>query len=186
MAVTGVRVSELLSLKMGQVKSLFQKHWIAIDRINRIKRGPANHKAFLTKEGARLIKDRLDDFEFLSFSKQDDSYIFTAENSEKPLERESFTNLINHFIKSSARQMDDQPNLTSHSFRIGFINQLWKDTNDIEFVRQSIGHSKIDTTSRYVANLSDEERQKRMLEINRNSQTLVTNDPSNQTSTERA
>jgi len=32
----------------------------------------------------------------------------------------------------------DQPNLKSHSFQISFITQLWKDTNDIEFVRQVI------------------------------------------------
>ena len=144
MAVTGIRVSELLSLKMGQVKTLFVNHWIKIDRV---KRGPSNHKAFLTPEGARIIKDRLQDFEFLYFSKDDNSYIFTAENSEKPLERESFTNLINQFIKESAGKIDGQPILSSHSFRIGFITQLWRDTNDIEFVRQTIGDVKIDTTS---------------------------------------
>lgn len=49
--VTGIRISELLPLKMKQVESLFTKHWISI---NRAKRGPVNHKAFLTKEGARI------------------------------------------------------------------------------------------------------------------------------------
>jgi len=163
MAVTGVRVSELLPLKMGQVKSLFVNHWIAIDRV---KRGPSNHKAFLTREGARIMKDRLADFEFLYFSKNDDSYIFTAENSEKPLERESFTNITNQFIRQSARKIEGQPVLTSHSFRIGFITQLWRDTKDIEFVRQTIGHVRIDTTSAYIEKLPEDERRKRMLEIN--------------------
>jgi integrase len=41
--VTGIRISELLPLKMKQVESLFTNHWITIDRA---KRGPANHKAF--------------------------------------------------------------------------------------------------------------------------------------------
>jgi integrase len=159
MAVTGVRVSELLPLKMGQVKSLFVNHWIKIDRV---KRGPSNHKAFLTREGAIIMKDRLTDFEFLYFSKDDNSYIFTAENSDKPLERESFTSLINQFIKEATVKIDGQPLLTSHSFRIGFITQLWRDTNDIEFVRQTIGHVKIDTTSRYIEKLSEEERKERM------------------------
>ena len=45
--VTGIRISELLPLKMNQVESLFIKHWISI---NRVKRDPANHKAFVTKE----------------------------------------------------------------------------------------------------------------------------------------
>jgi len=52
--------------------------------------------------------------------------------------------------------------LTSHSFRIGYISQLWKDSKDIEFVKQTIGHRKLDTTSAYVNKLSDQERQKRI------------------------
>jgi integrase len=160
--VTGIRISELLPLKMKQVESLFINHWIAIDRA---KRGPANHKAFLTKEGSRIMKERRSDFELMQLFKDGDSYIFTAENSKKPLSREAFTNLMNKFIKDCARRMDRNPNLSSHSFRVGFITQLWKDTNDIEFVRQAIGHAKIDTTSQYVENLSEKERQARMLEI---------------------
>lgn len=44
--VTGIRISELLPLKINQVESLFTKNWISIDRA---KRGPTNHKAFLIK-----------------------------------------------------------------------------------------------------------------------------------------
>jgi len=160
--VTGIRISELLPLKMNQVESLFTKHWISIDRA---KRGPANHKAFLTKEGGRIMEERRSDFELMQLFKDGDSYIFTAENSKKPLSREAFTNLINKFIKDCARRMDRNPNLSSHSFRVGFITQLWRDTNDIEFVRQAIGHAKIDTTSQYVENFSEKESQARMLEI---------------------
>ncbi len=160
--VTGIRISELLPLKMNQVGSLFTNHWISIDRA---KRGPANHKAFLTKEGSRIMRERRSDFELMQLFKKSDSYIFTAENSNKPLAREAFTNLINKFMKDCSRRMDRNPNLSSHSFRVGFITQLWRDTNDIEFVRQAIGHARIDTTSQYVENLSKKERQARMLEI---------------------
>jgi integrase len=163
--VTGIRISELLPLKMNQVENLFTKHWISIDQA---KRGPANHKAFLTKEGAKIMKERCSDFEFLQLFKDSDSSIFTAQNSNKPLAREAFTNLINKFMKDCTRKMDQKPYISSHSFRVGFITQLWKDTNDIEFVRQAIGHAKIDTTSQYVENLSEKERQDRMLEISVN------------------
>jgi site-specific recombinase XerD len=53
----------------------------------------------------------------------------------------------------------NKPNITSHSFRIGYITQLWKDSKDIEFVKQTIGHIKLDTTSAYAKKLSDQERQ---------------------------
>jgi len=61
----------------------------------------------------------------------------------------NFTNLINKFIKASSpflKKIEGQPILSSHSFGIGFISKLWRDTNDIEFVRQIVGHAKISTT----------------------------------------
>lgn len=50
------------------------------------------------------------------------------------------------------KKVDSKPNLSSHSFRIGFIINLWRETNDIEFVKQDIGYAKIDTTFLYVEN----------------------------------
>jgi integrase len=43
LTVIGIRISELLSLKVGQLETLLEEGWISIDRL---KRGPANHKAF--------------------------------------------------------------------------------------------------------------------------------------------
>lgn len=80
-----------------------------------------SHKAYLNQQGEKIIKARLPDFEFMWHFKAEDSFIFTAEGVDKPLQREAFTNLINKFIKNSAIKMDDQPKLMSHSFRIGFI-----------------------------------------------------------------
>ena len=54
---------------------------------------------------------------------------------------------------------------TSHSFRIGYITQLWKDSKDIEFVKQTIGHRNLDTTSAYVNRLSDQERRERISQL---------------------
>ena len=99
--------------------------------------------------------------------KESDSYVFTSEkNYCKPLRRETLTKEINLILREFAENLPHKPNITSHSFRIGFITQLWKDTNDIEFVRQAIGHIKVESTSLYVENLSDEERRIRMENIN--------------------
>jgi hypothetical protein len=97
---------------MIQIKTLFTESWIAIDRS---KRGPSSHKAFLTREGINLIRDRGKDFEFLLHFKNENFYIFTSEYSNKPLERESFTNIINQFLRDSAKQIEGQPNLSSIS-----------------------------------------------------------------------
>ena len=164
LTVTGIRISELLPLKVGQLESLFKEGWIGIDRL---KKGPANHKAFLTSEGKKLVKARKKDFKFLFAMKSKDSYIFTSDRKPyKMLRRETITMDVNKVVRSVANSIESKPNITSHSFRIGYITKLWRDTSDIEFVRQTIGHSTIATTSRYIENLSEEERKLRISHIN--------------------
>jgi integrase len=163
LAVTGIRINELLPLKVGQLETLFKENWIAIDRS---KRGPSNHKAFLTKEGKKIIQDRQKDFQLIFLIKESDSYLFTAEaNHSKQLDRVAITRDVNKVMREVSNQLPGKPNITSHSFRIGFITQLWKDSKDIEFVKQTIGHRKLDTTSAYVNKLSDQERQKRINDL---------------------
>lgn len=162
LAVTGVRISELLPLKVHQIQNLLTNSWIAIDRL---KRGPSNHKAFLTAKGKKIMKERRRDFEIVLSSKESDSFVFTPQYSADPLHREAFNRIVNVFLNESTAKLPSSPNIKSHSFRIGFITELWKDTKDIEFVRQAIGHAKIDTTSRYIQNLSAEERKQRMLDL---------------------
>jgi len=160
LAVTGIRINELLSLKVKQLQTLVEESWIAIDRS---KRGPSNHKAFLSKEGKKIINDRQKDFELIFLLKEPDAYVFTSEaNHFKKLGRIILTKDVNRLMHAVSKQLPDRPNITSHSFRIGYITQLWKDFKDIEFVKQTIGHRKLDTTSAYVNKLSDQERQYRI------------------------
>ena len=163
LTVTGIRIGELLSLKVGQLKTLVEEGWISIDRL---KRGPANHKAFLTSEGKRIIKLRKRDFEFLFLMKDKDSYVFTSDRKpNQMLRRQTLTMDVNKVMHSVSDLLPSKPNITSHSFRIGYISQLWKDTKDIEFVRQTIGHRSLNSTSAYVTHMDDEERQNRILSI---------------------
>jgi site-specific recombinase XerD len=163
LTVTGIRISELLSLKVGQLETLLEEGWISIDRL---KRGPANHKAFLTSEGKKLVKARKRDFEFLFLMKDKDSYVFTSDRKpNQMLRRETITMDVNKVMHSVSNLLPSKPNITSHSFRIGYISQLWKDTKDIEFVRQTIGHRSLNSTSGYVTHMDDEERQNRISSI---------------------
>ena len=70
---------------------------------------------------------------------------------------------MNYASLKVSEEILSKPNITSHSFR--YITQLWKDSKDIEFVKQTIGHRKLDTTSAYVNKLSDQERQKRIEQL---------------------
>lgn len=79
--------------------------------------------------------------------------------------RETITMDVNRVMHSVPNLLPLKPNITSHSFRIGYISQLWKDTKDIEFVRQTIGHRSLNSTSGYVTHMDDEERQNRISSI---------------------
>ena len=60
LAIRDIRISELLPLKMVQIKMLFTESWMAI---NHSKHGPASHKAFLTRE-KKFARNLEKDFEF--------------------------------------------------------------------------------------------------------------------------
>lgn len=98
--------------------------------------------------------------------KEPNAYVFSPEtNYFKKLRREVITTYVNQVMHKVPKIFSGQPNITSHSFRVSYITQLWKDTKDIEFVKQTIDHRKLDTTSAYVKSLSDLERQERIKNI---------------------
>jgi len=133
LAVTGIRMSELLPLKVNQLETLVEENWIVIDRS---KRGPSNHKAFLTQEGKKIIQDRKKDFQLIFLMKEPNAYVFSPEiNHFKKLRREVITIDVNKIMHKVSKILPGQPNITSHSFRVGYIAQLWKDSKDIEFVK---------------------------------------------------
>ena len=110
LAVTGIRINELLNIKVSDLTTLIQKDWIAIDCS---KRGPSNHKAFLTK-----VYDRKKDFELIFLMKELDAYLFISESDHfKKLRREAITRDVNKIMRLVSKQLPGQPNVTSHSFR---------------------------------------------------------------------
>lgn len=132
-------------MKVYQLQTLIEEAWIAI---NRSKLGPANHKAFLTKERKKLVKDRQKDFQFIFLMKERNSYVFTNKsNHYKILTYETITKAVNLVTRTVSEDISSKPNITGHSFRIGYLTPLWKDSKDIEFVKQTISHRNLDTTS---------------------------------------
>ena len=98
--------------------------------------------------------------------KDNDSYVFSSDRKpNQMLRRQTITMDVNKVMHSVSNLLPSKPNITSHSFRIGYISQLWKDTKDIEFVRQTIGHRSLNATSGYVDQMGNQERQKRISSI---------------------
>ena len=96
--------------------------------------GPSYHKAFLTKEGKKIIKDRQKDFQLIFLMKKSESFLFTSEpHYSKSIQHWVITKDVNKLMRQVSKQLNNKLSVTSHSFRIGYITQLWKGTKDIEF-----------------------------------------------------
>lgn len=95
--------------------------------------------------------------------KNKDSDVFTSDrNLNQLLRQETITMDVNRVMHDVSKSLSSKPKITNHSVRIGYIFQLWKDTKDIEFVRQTIGHNSLNLTSSYVNQITDEERENRI------------------------
>jgi len=87
--------------------------------------------------------------------KDKDSYVFNSDRKpNQTLQRQTITMNVNKVMHSVSNLLPSKPNITSHSFRIDYISQLWKHTKYIEFVRQTIGHRSLNSTSAYVIHIN--------------------------------
>jgi len=136
LTLTGIRINKLLGLKVYQLRTLRKDYWISITRSeSRVGR----NKAFLNLEGKKLIDDRKKDFDTLFKAKESGSYIFTSRsNHDKMLNCETITRDINGAMRSVSASLPHKPYLSSYSFRIGYILELWQDNKDIPSIRESI------------------------------------------------
>jgi site-specific recombinase XerD len=162
--LTGLRVSEVLSVETASVNDLFEKQKPYIS-VNRKKGEGTNKKAFLSKYGIEVVKQRRNDFTLLKSCQPKESQLlfYANKSNQKTISREFFTRTINRILKKVGQEFD--LHFTSHAFRSGYITQLWVDSEDLLFVSQAICHTHIETTRKYVQPLSDEQKLNRMERI---------------------
>lgn len=178
LVLTGVRVSEIRLLKVSSAVELFEKGFL---KVNLLKGGSQGHKVFLRPAGVEFLKRYraafIDLMVYQGLTKRVPSrkkmniepaglnlYLFsnTKSRGRAPLSRSFFTRQINEVLQTTPQLVERGIRLTSHSFRHGFITELWAVTGDIEFVSQVVGHSSPGVSSGYIQKLSDEDRRQRL------------------------
>ena len=143
LVLTGIRISELKELKVSQILSLLRKGFLAI---NRKKRGPVNHKAFLSIQGKKILNNIKEDIILLlkinTIYLPDDNlknyyiepynnlYLFSNNKSKGkiPLTRPYITNLLNKTLQKLEVFKNQELYFTSNSFRHGFITHIYQTT----------------------------------------------------------
>jgi hypothetical protein len=102
--------------------------------------GKASHPAYISAEGAEILKKRNKDFNFQvsQLPENTDFLFFSTSKTGEPVSREFLTRKVNACLKKVG--IEPGYHHTTHCFRVGYITKLWKLTGDIELVRQVIGH----------------------------------------------
>ena len=94
-------------------------------------------------------------------------YFFSSKKSKGkiPLSRAHFNRQINDLLKNVPEFQEQGRMLTSHSFRHGYITELWRQTGDMNVVPQIMGHGTITSTLQYVENMEEMEIEARVNEL---------------------
>jgi hypothetical protein len=109
LAVTQARISQILVLKVGCLKSLKEDSLIEIN--NQV-------LSIQTQKIRDIIMERKEDITYLQAIKSDNDFIFTSDlNAKKTLRRESFTRSVNKAIQLVGNNLKPQRYISSQSFR---------------------------------------------------------------------
>jgi len=137
---TGIRVSELISLKVSDVN--LQMGYIIVLDSNKERVIPFGHeaKAALTRYMDDTRKEMLLD---------KSSDILFVNCSGEPMSRQGFWKLIKFYAKKAGIEAD----ITPHTLRHSFAAHLVENGADLRSVQEMLGHSDISTTQVY-ANLT--------------------------------
>ena len=137
---TGIRVTELISLKTSDVN--MQMDFIICKEGNKERVIPFGGaaktalKKYLSSTRETMIKDKK-------------SNILFANCSGQPMSRQGFWKLIKYY----AKRADIKADITPHTLRHSFAAHLVENGADLKSVQEMLGHSDISTTQIY-ANLN--------------------------------
>lgn len=133
---TGIRVSELISLKLSDLN--MQMSFVICRDTNKERVIPFGNKArnallhYLEQARGELIEDA-------------DSEFLFANCSGQPMSRQGFWKLIKSYAKKAGITAD----ITPHTLRHSFAAHLVENGADLKSVQEMLGHSDISTTQIY-------------------------------------
>lgn len=135
---TGIRVSELISLKLSEVN--MQMGFIQCKDAGKERVIPFGNKArtalikYLENSRNEMVADADNDILFVNCSGQ-------------PMSRQGFWKLIKFYAKKAGIAAD----ITPHTLRHSFAAHLVENGADLKSVQEMLGHSDISTTQIYVS-----------------------------------
>ena len=139
---TGIRVSELISIKINNID--LKKKKILIDPPEKGK-SRKERIVFFGKQTKEVIEKYLE-FRKIYFKKKDNPWLFPSKNTNDFLTRRRVLQIMHNLAD---KIQIDKNLMHPHSFRHAFGNHLLNSGADIRVVQKLLGHSSIITTQKY-------------------------------------
>lgn len=147
---TGVRVSELVSIKMVDIKKNEQKIYIT---------GKGNKERIVLY--GNICKEKLEQYLEVRFSflKEQDSEYLLLNNKGMPLTPQGVRYILDQIIKKNSLSFHVHPHMLRHTFATHLLNE----GADLKTVQELLGHENLETTGIYT-HVSNESLRKSYLE----------------------
>ena len=146
---TGMRKTALKEINVEDI-NIERKTLTIIDK---------GHKSFtyyLNDDVVSTINQWLIDRFFIMGKKEGGALFISKEGTR--MCNNSITKLVDKYAKEGLGY-----HISPHKLRSGFASIMYEETKDIEFVRRAIGHSKIETTQRYIVTENTEREKASMI-----------------------
>lgn len=134
---TGLRVSELCSLKFSDLRLRDNKAYLIV-----VGKGQKTRTIGLDLKTYEDLKKLNDEVETANFK---DNYIFISQKLKKKLSRKAIWTII----KSAAKRANLNPKVSTHWTRHSHATKALEMGEDLRVIQQTLGHESILTTTKY-------------------------------------
>ena len=148
--MSGVRVSELINIKIGDLD--YEQNSVYIDH----GKGDKSRCAPLTPKAQFYIRDYLDERRKANSGAtiNSDSFLFASDDGVTQLNR----NAVSRFVESYVARLTGHEGITAHDLRHAAAS-LWDDRGaNIRDVQKALGHSSVQTTERVYVQILNRSR----------------------------
>jgi len=149
---TGIRVSEMVSLKLSDINGDFTQIIIKT-------KGNQERVIPIISSVMNQLKDYLEELKASKIQKNEISYIFPSNSKQGHITRNRFFQLLQNLSLAVGIQKD---RVSPHVLRHSFATHLLEKGVDLRLIQESLGHKDISTTEIYTH--LDRNRLKKVLE----------------------
>lgn len=151
LSFTGIRISELIQLDIQDINLTYKAMVVT-------RKGGDEDKLYLPEAIIQVLSEYIKKRKsILDLTIEDENALFLSGQNKRINPR-----TVRNMIEKYAQKANISFKVTPHTFRRTFATKLLEIYSNIELVAEQLGHDSIETTRKFYADISDENRKKSM------------------------